>query len=77
MKEIKDQDSEGMKHQEDPLPTGMKIFFLVTVILVEILDTIQSIVESMKETPMQETWMVVDMEMLVDLSTKVIIHFPH
>jgi hypothetical protein len=55
MREIKDQDSEGMKHQEDPLLTGMKIFFLVIVILVEILDTKQSIAESMKGKTMQET----------------------
>ena len=48
MKEIKDQDLEGMIHQEDPLPSGVKIFFLVIAILVEILDTRQSIVESMK-----------------------------
>ena len=82
---IEKQNSKGMRHQEDPLPSGMKaiimkenteeqtmnpdgphhkedhlhlgikISFLDIVILVEILDTRQSIVESMKGITMQTT----------------------
>ena len=82
---IEKQNLEGMRHQEDPLPSGMKaiimketteeqilnpdgphhkedhlcpgikISFLDIVILVEILDTRQSIVESMKGITMQAT----------------------
>ena len=82
---IEKQNSEGMRHQEHPLPSGMKsiimkettkeqianldgphnkedhlrpgikISFLDIVILVEILDTRQSIVESMKGITMQAT----------------------
>ena len=82
---IEDYNSQGMRHQEDPLPSsmkeiimketteeqivnpdgphhkedhlcpGIKISFLDIVILVEILDTRQSIVESMKGITMQAT----------------------
>ena len=82
---IEKYNSEGMRHQEDPLPSGMKaiimketteeqivnpdgphhkedhlrpgikISFLDIVILVKILDTRQSIVESMKGITMQDT----------------------
>ena len=82
---IEEQNLEGMKYQEDPLPLGMKeiimkettkeqivnsngphhkedhllpginFFFLDIVVLVEILDTWQSIVESMKGITMKAT----------------------
>jgi hypothetical protein len=70
---------DGPHHKEDHLHLGIKIYFLDIVILVEVLDTRQSIVESMKGIIMQDTLMVkiVDMEMLVDLSTEIIIHLTH
>jgi hypothetical protein len=45
----------GPHHKEDHLFPGIKISFLDIVILVEILDTRQSIVESMKGITMQAT----------------------
>ena len=58
-------------HKEDHLQPGIKISFLDIVILVKLLDTRQSIVESMKGITMQATLMVkiVDMKMFVELST--------
>ena len=83
--DIEDQNSKGMRHQEDPLPScmkeiimketieeqimnldgphhkeyhlllGIEISFLEIVILVEVLDTRQSIVESMKGITMKAT----------------------
>jgi hypothetical protein len=46
---------DGPHHKEDDLRPGIKISFLDIVILVEILDTRQSIVESMKGITMQAT----------------------
>jgi hypothetical protein len=46
---------DGLHHKEDLLLLGIKISFLVIVILVEILDIRKLIVESMKGTTMQET----------------------
>jgi hypothetical protein len=46
---------DGPHHKEDHLSPGIKISFLDIVILVEILDTKQSIVESMKGITMQAT----------------------
>ena len=46
---------DGRHHKEDYLCPGIKISFLDIVILVEILDTNQSIVESMKGITMQAT----------------------
>jgi hypothetical protein len=46
---------DGPHHKEDHLRPGIKISFLDIVILVEILDTRQSIVESMKGITMQAT----------------------
>jgi len=63
---------DGPHHKEYHLLLGIEISFLEIVILVEVLDTRQSIVESMKGITMKATWMVkiVYMEMFVDLSTK-------
>jgi hypothetical protein len=67
---------EGPHHKEDHLLPGLKISFLDIDILVEILDTRKSIVESMKGITMQATSMlkIVDMEMFIDLSREIIIH---
>jgi hypothetical protein len=46
----KDQNSEGVRYQEGPFLPGMRIFFLVIVILAETLDTKQFTVKSMQET---------------------------
>jgi hypothetical protein len=46
---------DGLHHKEDHLLPGIKISFLVIVILAEILDTRKLIAESMKGTTMQET----------------------
>jgi hypothetical protein len=46
---------DGPHHREDHLRPGIKISFLDIVILVEILDTKQSIVKSMKGITMQAT----------------------
>ena len=46
---------DGPHHKEDHLRPGIKIYFLDIVILVEILDTRKSIVESMKGITMQAT----------------------
>jgi hypothetical protein len=45
----------GIHHKEDHLLPGIKISFLDIVILVEILDTRKSIVESMKGITMEDT----------------------
>jgi hypothetical protein len=46
---------DGLHHKEYHLLTGIKIYFLDIGILVEILDTRKSIVESMKGITMQDT----------------------
>jgi hypothetical protein len=46
---------DGIHHKEAHLLQGIKISFLVTVILAKILDIRQLIVESMKGTNTQET----------------------
>jgi hypothetical protein len=46
---------DGPHHREDHLLLGIKFFFLDIVILVEILDTRQSIVQSMKGITTQDT----------------------
>ena len=46
---------DGPHHKEDHLRTGIKISIMDIVILVEILDTRQSIVESMKGITMEST----------------------
>ena len=60
---------DGPHQKEDHLLPGIEISFLDIVILLEILDTRKSIVESMKGINTQATWMVkiLDMEMFVDL----------
>jgi hypothetical protein len=45
---IQDPNSGKLRHQEGPSPQGMKIFFLVTVMFVETLDTKQFIIKFMK-----------------------------
>jgi hypothetical protein len=58
MKETKEEyivNSDGPHHKEDHLLPGIKISFLDIVILVEILDTRKSIVESMKGITTQAT----------------------
>jgi hypothetical protein len=45
-----DQNSEGVRHQEGPFLPGMRLFFLVIVILVETLDTKKLTIKSMQET---------------------------
>jgi hypothetical protein len=46
---------DGLHHKEGHLLQGIKISFLVIVILAKILDIRQLIAESMKGTNMQET----------------------
>jgi hypothetical protein len=46
---------DGLHHKEGHLLPGIKISFLVIVILAKILDIRKLIVESMKGTTMQET----------------------
>jgi hypothetical protein len=46
---------DGLHHKEGHLLLGIKIYFLVIVILAKILDIRQLIAESMKGTTMQET----------------------
>jgi hypothetical protein len=46
---------DGLHHKEAHLLQGIKIYFLVIVILAKILDIRQLIAESMKGTHMQET----------------------
>ena len=46
---IEDMNLGKLRHQEGPYPLGMKIFFLVTAILAETLDTKQFIVKPMQE----------------------------
>ena len=50
-----DQNSEGVRHQEGPFLPGMRVFFLVIVMLAETLDTKQFTVKSMQETTIRET----------------------
>ena len=46
---IEDLNSGKLRHQEGPSPSGMKIFFLVTAMLVETLDIKQFIVNPIQE----------------------------
>ena len=50
-----DQNLEGVRHQKVPFLPGMRIFFLVIVILTENLDTNQFPAKSMLEKTIWET----------------------
>jgi hypothetical protein len=45
-----DQNSKGVRHQEGPFLLGMRIFFLVIVMLAKTLDTKKITLKSMEET---------------------------
>ena len=51
-----------LRHQGGPSPLGMKIFFLVTVMLAETLDRKQFIVNPMQEMTIWGTQIIMDIE---------------
>ena len=61
---IKDLHLGKLRHQEGPSPSCMKIFFLVTVMLAETLDTKQFIVKPMQEITIWGEEMIMDIQMM-------------